>query len=170
MIFRRYCCNPKTSFTAGSPELCINLPGIISILAILPSSARWPTPAAGGETEGRGRVPGRHQQARPVPPVCAARPEKVPADPLNGAQGGRQPEHGCRRRRPNWWRGEVGEVLLRAKGGAGRVEQPRDRPAVEGRRRRQGCAVAPRTSTAAPFPFGRTKVSTTTRTRRCLWP
>jgi hypothetical protein len=151
MIFRSYCCNPRTTFTAGSLKICINLPGNTSIVAILPLPARWPTPAAGGEAEGRGRVPERHQQARPVPPVCAAWPEKEPAAPSTERRGGRPPEHGCRRRRPKLQGGGDRVVLLRAKGGArglsNRETGRRSKDGGDG----QGRAVAQGNSTAAPF-------------------
>jgi hypothetical protein len=69
------------------PLVYINPPGQTSIAATIPLPAPWPTPAAGGEAEGRGRVPERHQRVHPVPPVCAARPEKEPATPSSERRG-----------------------------------------------------------------------------------
>jgi hypothetical protein len=62
MIFRSYCCNPKTTFTAGSLKFYTNPLAKNSILAMYPlgrsarAGGRNPGPAAAGL--GRWAVPG----------------------------------------------------------------------------------------------------------------
>jgi hypothetical protein len=54
MIFRSCCCNPKTTFTAGSLEFYKNLPAKISILAMCPLPAQGSPPADGTGEEVHG--------------------------------------------------------------------------------------------------------------------
>jgi hypothetical protein len=59
MIFRSCCCNPKTTFTAGSLEFYKNLPVKISILAMCPLPAQGSPPAAGTGRRCTGEQPAR---------------------------------------------------------------------------------------------------------------
>jgi hypothetical protein len=132
MIFRSCCCNPKSTFAEKSskevlgfkhvPMVYINPPGLTSIAAIIPLPVPWPTPATGGEAEGRGRVPERHQRVHPVPPVCAAQPEKEPATPSAERRGGGRLSSACRRWLPNCGAVRVGECSWSCReGGGGRA-------------------------------------------------
>jgi hypothetical protein len=155
MIFQNRCCNPKTSFTAGSLELCINLPGNISILAIQPPAG---LDLAGGGIGGRRRP---DLAGGPLPWLLLTfvgrlevvfRPVSTPASSCGGAQGAAPAgtrcadapafyaKHGdgasCRRpeevdrRSGRWWLGREARFRGGCDYGGRRTEKVRTRSAL----------------------------------------